>query len=1086
MKQTLKPIVAACALALVAGQAQALDVYLIAKPFELTLPGGTTVPMWGYAPDTITGDCFNSTDPTNDAACTGPMATAPGPRILIDPTDPTYPELRIHLTNLLPLDPASIVIPGQPLPHDGAGQMGPTWNDNSVGARGNLPQDLEKKVRSFGLEAAPNGGRMSYVWDATNPIDESGTLMYHTGTHPQKSLYMGLYGAVTKDAATGNVLYDVTPATGDEVTYDNEVILFYSDIDPDFNASVDAGTLTTALDRHPSWFLVNGQPYAEGDEITMGTNGNLSIGEDTLLRFLSATTEKHVHVLQGLYATIHAEDGIPYTWQDTTDNQNIEIHAAPREQSTVGLPPLKTKDAIVTAPREGSFAVYDGNGYMTNWSDPDNDQVGDTIGGMLSFLTFGAGVAAPPVANPDPIVFQVPEVFNGPTYTVTQTINVLANDSDPNGDALNLESTTAGVDSVIDLLGNVTSIVCPSADTLNPDQLLSCDVTLESPLFGPVAATLNYDVTAGPDTVTGNVDISSVVNPAPIAPVSPETIEVRVDELVNDIATINLIDLVTGYTDNPEDEVSADATTVSIITDPSGTPATFGGCDANAGTCTIDFSSDLAPRTLVLGFDATDGVNVLAAQTVNLDLVPAETTLVDDTFMVSQAGFVSGDLTTNDLALPDLPAPTFGLIPQDIGAPGVATVNTDGTFTYQANDPQSFAGDTFEYCLLTSPNTECQTGDLTATVTIDAAPQVTLVAIGGKTYATDEDILLNVLDADGLLTGESAANGGVLSVEVTGQPQCTNSFGIDLATGAFQYEPQLDWFSGSASCTTTLASGNDSITYRLVETYTDDSPTLYSNEVTAEITVNPVNDPPVALNDTYWITDGSTLVLNEDGEPIFEAGGNPVGQTFSVAANIGVLANDEDPDGDTLIATEVNDPDVLPPALGIDGAIPTYYIDNNLAGVVNTIEYEVTDMNGGFGYAQADIVRQISVTRVTYDKRENDQTGNDRWRLRGAVNTAIDTTGNAEGVEVFLVRVADDNVTESDPVKIVPTATNNNNGRIRLVNGQHVWAINVNNVGNTRPDVELPDENDYLIIEVINPGAETNTIYERVPISILP
>ncbi|MCG8053081.1 MAG: hypothetical protein JAZ15_17935, partial [Candidatus Thiodiazotropha endolucinida] len=421
MKQTLKPIVVACALALGAGQANALDVYLIAKSFTLDLPlsgGGTqTTTMWGYALDDIgsPGACYNAGNPA-DAACTGAVASAPGPRITIDPADPV---LNIYLTNLLD-EPTSIVIPGQQLP-----QMGPTWDDGTTGARTNLTQ----KVRSYGVEAAANGGTQVYSWAGANAIDTSGTLMYHTGTWPQKQLYMGLAGVVTKDADVGNVLYDHdgVPASGDEVTYANELILFYHDVDADFNADVVAGTLESAIHRHPTWYMINGEPYQAGfADIVNGSDGvtPLTTAGPTLLRYVSAASEKHISVLQGLYGTIHAEDGIPYTYEDATG-----VHTAPKTQYSIGIPPLKTKDVVIHPTFGGRYAVYDGNGNMTNPSDPEVFTQGDDIGGMLRFLAFNAnGNNQPPIANADPITIQIPEIVSADTaYQVTETINVLAN-----------------------------------------------------------------------------------------------------------------------------------------------------------------------------------------------------------------------------------------------------------------------------------------------------------------------------------------------------------------------------------------------------------------------------------------------------------------------------------------------------------------------------------------------------------------------------------------------------------------------------------------------------------------------------------
>ncbi|MCU7829495.1 MAG: thrombospondin type 3 repeat-containing protein, partial [Candidatus Thiodiazotropha sp. (ex Myrtea sp. 'scaly one' KF741663)] len=270
------------------------------------------------------------------------------------------------------------MIPGQEIPWS-ANNNGPTWNDNSVGSRG---ANLTKKVRSYGREAAANGGRRAYVWNnfRGTAFANPGTFMYHSGTNPQLQVYMGLYGAVTKDAAVG----EVYPG----VAYDNAATLFYSDIDPAHNAAVAAGTAGyTPIHYHPKWFLINGETYEAG--VTPDISAGVS-GQSTLLRFLSAASEKHVPVIQGMHGIIHAEDGIQYTWQ----NQGGSFGGyAPREQYSVGLPPLKTKDVIINPSADGTYAVYDGNGYMTNPSDPDDpNDGGDTVGGMLRFLSVGADV----------------------------------------------------------------------------------------------------------------------------------------------------------------------------------------------------------------------------------------------------------------------------------------------------------------------------------------------------------------------------------------------------------------------------------------------------------------------------------------------------------------------------------------------------------------------------------------------------------------------------------------------------------------------------------------------------------------------
>lgn len=404
MNRYAKPAILAGAMALAAGPASALDVYLAAKPFTKQLPmsgGGTVdVPMWGYVEDTGGFDGSGSLVPhCYDILGTGAAAMAarlacvdalpapaiPGPRIAA--VEPHGAEgLRIFLTNGLP-EPTSIIIPGQKLPYSGGAT--PTWDGGATGAR--TPGE-NQRVRSYGVEAPANGGSRSYLWNNTRgtPLERSGTFIYHSGTWPQKQVYMGLYGVLTIDVAEGEA-YSGVP-------YDNEVVLFYSDVDPVLNAAVANGTYQTSIDYHAQWYLVNGEPYQDGVtlDIPAGT-----VGQSTLLRFLSAASETHVPTLQGLHMSIHAEDGFRYQYQ----NGDLFGGYAPREQYTAELPPLKTKDAILAATTpQGRYAVYDGNGYMTNPSDINNFAQADELGGMLRFLTFADN--QPPVVTaptPDPL-----------------------------------------------------------------------------------------------------------------------------------------------------------------------------------------------------------------------------------------------------------------------------------------------------------------------------------------------------------------------------------------------------------------------------------------------------------------------------------------------------------------------------------------------------------------------------------------------------------------------------------------------------------------------------------------------------------
>jgi len=420
MKNTLISSLMIGALSMAAGTASAEVVDLCAGTTLKPLPDGTSVPMWGYALGGAT---------VTAGVCDNPP-TFPGPEIRVPEGDTA---LTINLTNTLP-ESTSIVVPGLPMPTP----LGPTWDDGTTGPRANAAQ----RVRSFGAEAPADAGigTTQFSWTNIRP----GTFIYHSGTHPQKQVYMGLYGAMIQNfAGAGAGLAEAY----DGVEYFNEVVLFYSEIDTDQNNAVAGGTHETSIHYQANWFLVNGAPYsttctdtvvsgvddasgydcadmAQTDDIDVGT-GEVALQADqkTLIRFLSAAGETHVPTIQGMHMNIHAEDGFEYNWQDGA----TEMANAPRQQYSVMMPPLKTKDVIVSAPADGRYAIYDGNGYMTNPTNPALPEYTDPVGGMLRFLSFAPAstVDLEPIADPNgPYsgLTGVPVAFDGTSSTDDGTI----------------------------------------------------------------------------------------------------------------------------------------------------------------------------------------------------------------------------------------------------------------------------------------------------------------------------------------------------------------------------------------------------------------------------------------------------------------------------------------------------------------------------------------------------------------------------------------------------------------------------------------------------------------------------------------
>ena len=187
---------------------------------------------------------------------------------------------------------------------------------------------------------------------------------------------------------------------------------------------------------------------------------------------------------------------------------------------------------------------------------------------------------------------------------------------------------------------------------------------------------------------------------------------------------------------------------------------------------------------------------------------------------------------------------------------GTLTLNANGSFTYvpaaNYNGPDSF----------TYRANDGTANSNTATVSITVNPVNDPPVAANDSYSTNEDTTLSVT-APGVLANDTDVDGNPLTaVLVAGPSHGTLTLN---ANGSFTYVPAANY------------NGADSFTYRA------NDGTANSNTATVSITVNPVNDPPVAANDNY-----ST---NED-------------TTLSVTAP-GVLANDTDVDGDPLSAVLV-------------------------------------------------------------------------------------------------------------------------------------------------------------------------------------
>jgi len=150
------------------------------------------------------------------------------------------------------------------------------------------------------------------------------------------------------------------------------------------------------------------------------------------------------------------------------------------------------------------------------------------------------------------------------------------------------------------------------------------------------------------------------------------------------------------------------------------------------------------------------------------------------------------------------------------------------------------------------------------------------------------------------LANDSDLDGDTISIQSFTQP--TSGTVTQNPDGTLRYTPDDD-FNGTDSFTYTITDGNGG-----------------TDTATVNLTVNPQNDPPVAVDDSK--------TTNED-----------------VAVDIDVLANDSDLDGDTISIQSFTQPTSGTVTQNPDGTLK-YTPDDDFNGT-DSFTYTITDGNGG-------------------------------------------------------------------------------------------------------------------------------------------
>ena len=505
--------------------------------------------------------------------------------------------------------------------------------------------------------------------------------------------------------------------------------------------------------------------------------------------------------------------------------------------------------------------------------------------GPLSTATASVEVTVAP--QPDPPVAQDDQVSTG--LDIPLTIDVLANDHDPDGDGLTLSGFTQPTN------GSVTQ---------NTDGTLL--YTPDSGFSG--SDSLTYTITDGSHTTSANVDIqvSATVDPIVLFGTgSGDNIDVSGEGQPYEIHALGGNDTVVGTAFD------------DVIEGGRGHDTLFGGdgndtflvLGTNQGEDRIDGG---AGYDVILGGDGDDtfrlrgftlsqsieeidgggGSNIISGSG-SKDVLDFSATALINIDLIDGGG--GNDLITGT-AFDDM---IKGGKKYDtlIGGGGTDTAVYDGNigdYDITVNGNQATVKD-----LVGNEATDSLT-DFTFLLFNDAVFDLTGGGGGGgtppealdDTASTDEELAVVV----GVLDNDSSPNAGVLSI--TAVSQGANGSVVINPDDTVTYTPETNFF------------GTDSFTYTV-----SDGP-LSTATASVEVTVAPQPDPPVAQDDQ-------------------------VSTGLDIPLTIDVLANDHDPDGDGLTLSGFTQPTNGSVTQNTDGTL-LYTPDSGFSGS-DSLTYTITD-----------------------------------------------------------------------------------------------------------------------------------------------
>jgi gliding motility-associated-like protein len=494
---------------------------------------------------------------------------------------------------------------------------------------------------------------------------------------------------------------------------------------------------------------------------------------------------------------------------------------------------------------------------------------------------------------------------------VQVSLNVLTNDTDPES---NINPASVDLDISTPLIQN--SITTGDGDwNVNAIGLVTFD---PDPDFAGMA-TLDYTVNdlagAISNAATISITVNSVNDP-PVANSDATTTNEDTDVTLNVVANDTDIDgTINSASVDMDPATSGKQTTIAV------TGGTF--TVANTGIVTFAptlnfFGASTATYTVEDNNGATSNSTTITVTVSSVNDPPVAqndaTTTAEDTpaaiNVLANDSDIDGTLSASTL---DLDTSLPGAQNTSTIAAGTFTITSPGTVTFTpATDFNGSA--TISYTV--NDNGGATSNQATITITVTALNDAPVAVNDATSTNEDTSVTLNIVsndtDADGTVNVASVDLNPATSTIDNSHTTAAGNFSVSNL-GIVSFTPALN-FTGTATLNYTVNDNNGAT----------------SNQAQISITVTPVNDTPVAVNDA--------TSTNED-----------------VAVNLNVVANDTDVDG-TVVASTV---DFNSSLAGIQNTITTTAgtFTAGPTGIVNfvpsasfngsaTAQYTVQDNNG--------------------------------------------------------------------------------------------------------------------------------------------